>query len=181
VHARRDRFPRWADKPSASSTVAPQLWGRAVRQGAPYSKCCASNVSIRHPGERRDPALASALARGPDLDLDSRRRRRAAEGGTPEWLGGTDRERPQPDGGERRRCLSTGMCEFGAGRRPASSVGNRSGFIGPAQASGALSLGYFSLGTHCAAGAARTPKAAPEGRRAEPAPDASGDARSKEK
>jgi hypothetical protein len=177
----------WAGKPSASLAgewvavvirsacgVTPQLWVRTVRQGAPHKFRRASYLSIRHPGERRDPAVAFARA----LDPPPRRWRRAAEGRMPEWPGGQDRERPQPGGGERRRCLrpwrghgcpkveqcrsNCRMAEFGAGRRPASSAGDRSGFIGPAPASGVLSLGYFSL--HEQREVTRTPKAGETGR-----------------
>jgi hypothetical protein len=178
------RSVRGAAKPSASLAsksvavavrfaygVTPHSWVRTVRRGAPC-KVPSENASIRHPGERRDPAVAL------DLDLGSRRWRRAAEGRMPEWPEGQDRERPQPGGGERRRCLrpwrghgcpkveqcrsNCRMAEFGAGRRPASSAGDRSGFIGPAPASGVLSLGYFSL--HEQREVTRTPKAGETGR-----------------
>jgi hypothetical protein len=144
---RRRRLVGSAEKPGASSTIARyRTREKPVRQGAPYSKRCASNVLIRHPGERRDPALASDLDLDLDLDPPPRRWRRAA----------------QPDVGERRLCLRPWMAELGAGRRPASSAGNRSGFIGSAPASGRLSLGYLSLATQRKV--TRTPKADETGR-----------------
>jgi hypothetical protein len=126
----------WADKPSARLTLPPSTAGL-------ISPAYAS-ASIRHPGERRDPALAAALAL--DLALEARRWRRAA----------------QPDVGERRLCLRPWMAELGAGRRPASSAGHRSGSIGSAPASGRLSLGYLSLATQRKV--TRTPKADETGR-----------------
>ena len=88
--------------------------------------CLVSGPPPLHDGTRDQERSrgCAAIAVTLDLALGSRRWRRAA----------------QPDGGERRRCLRPWMAEFGAGRRPASSAGNRSGFIGPAPASGVPSL-----------------------------------------
>jgi hypothetical protein len=128
--------------PAGSSSAPPPLHTGLESNSNSKGECAdlAAAPSTRHPGERRDPALAL------DLALGSRRWRRAA----------------QPDVGERRDCLRPWMAEFRAGRRPASSAGYRSGFIGSAPASGRLSLGYLSLAKQRKV--TRTPKADETGR-----------------
>jgi hypothetical protein len=125
----------WACKSSAPLTTA---------STAGLISPAYASASIRHPGERRDPALALAVDIA--LALGSRRWRRAAQSGV----------------GERRDCLRPWMAEFRAGRRPASSAGNRSGFIGSAPASGRLLFGYFLLAKQ--EKVTRLPKAVETGR-----------------
>jgi hypothetical protein len=134
----------------------PSAVRRADNPGAPLTTASTAGLvspayasaSIPSPGERPDPAVALDLDLDLDLALGSRRWRRAA----------------QTDVGERRDCLRPWMAEFRAGRRPASSAGDRSGSIGSAPASGRLSFGYFSLAKQRKV--TRLPKAVETGRQA---------------
>ena len=137
VHRRRGRPAGFVE----GTSLYPQRT-RARRGRAPAGLSSGRPPRHRGPGTGARSCALRARAESRVVAMLRQEARRSAR------LGGPLQRRrgAQPACGERRICLSTGMCELFAGRLPASTAGDVAHTqVRNAPLQGGLSLGYFSL------------------------------------